>query len=69
MGGLEAVDLGDRTGDDDAHGIGHVVLLERIGNRLLAGLAAKAEDIRIISVFRGFFCLFLSHGLPQLKSA
>ena len=69
MRGLEAVDLGDRTGDDDAHGIGHVVLLERIGNRLLAGLAAKAEDIRIISVFRGFFCLFLSHGLPQLKSA
>ena len=32
--GLEAVDLGDGARDDDAHGIGHVVLLDDVGDEL-----------------------------------
>ena len=31
---LEAVDLRDRTGNDDAHRVGHIVCLDRFGYRL-----------------------------------
>ena len=34
---LEAVDLRDGTGDDDAHRVGHIVFLYRFGDRLWAG--------------------------------
>ena len=31
VGGLEAVDLRNGAGDDDAHGVGHIVLVQRLG--------------------------------------
>ena len=36
VGGLEPVDLGDGAGDDNAHRVGHVVLFQRLGDRLVA---------------------------------
>ena len=47
VGGLEAVDLRDGAGDDDAHGVGHVVLLQRVGDGLLRGLAPEPEDVGV----------------------
>ena len=47
VGGLEAVDLRDGAGDDDAHGVGHVVLFQGVGDGLFGGLAAQSEDIRV----------------------
>ena len=38
MGGLEAVDLRDGAGDNDRHGIGHVVELQGVGDVLLEHL-------------------------------
>ena len=37
MRGLKAVDLRDGSGNDNGHGIGHVVDLQRFGDRLLSG--------------------------------
>ena len=34
VSGLEAVDLGNGTRDDDAHDVGHVVFLNGVGNQL-----------------------------------
>ena len=39
VGGLEAVDLRNGPGDDDAHGIGHVVGLQRVGDAAAAAAA------------------------------
>ena len=35
MGGLEAVNLRNGTGNNDTHGVGHIIQLKRIGNALL----------------------------------
>ena len=61
MGGLEAVDLRDGAGDDDAHGVGHVIRFQRLGDGLLQNLRPQADDIGII-VFFCFFLLFSCHN-------
>ena len=43
--GLKAVDLGERTRDVDAHGVGHVVDLERLRDRLVGDLGVQADDV------------------------
>ena len=45
VGGLKAVDLGERTRDVDAHGVGHVVDLERLRDRLIGDLGVQADDV------------------------
>ena len=58
VGGLEAVDLRNGAGDDDAHGVGHVVGLQRLGDGLLQHLGLQAHNIGIIVFFPfGFFLL------------
>ena len=59
---LEAVDFGDGARDDDAHGIGHVVRVERLGDCLIDHRAAQTHHIRIRRPMDGtFFCFFLCH--------
>ena len=58
MGGLEAVDLRDGPGDDDAHGVGHVVDFQGIGDGLLHHLAVEAHDpggFGALALFGGLF--------------
>ena len=43
--GLKAVNLGERTRDVDAHGVGHVVDLERLRDRLVGDLGVQADDV------------------------
>ena len=43
--GLKTVDLGERTRDVDAHGVGHVVDLERLRDRLIGDLGVQADDV------------------------
>ena len=43
--GLKAVDLGECTRDVDAHGVGHVVDLERLRDRLVGDLGVQADDV------------------------
>ena len=45
--GLEAVDLGERARDVGAHGVGHVVGLERLGNGLLRDLGVQSDDVLV----------------------
>ena len=54
---LEAVDLRDGARDDDRHGVGHVVRLQRLADRLLEHLRPQAHHIRVVllSAFRLFF--------------
>ena len=54
---LEAVDLRDGARDDDRHGVGHVVRLQRLADRLLKHLRPQPHHIRIVllSAFRLFF--------------
>ena len=59
---LEAVYLRNGAGYYNAHGIGHIVLLERFGYRLLKDLGAQADDVGIIELFL-FGYLFFSHKL------
>ena len=64
---LEAVDLRDGARDDDRHGVGHVVRLERIADGLLHGRAAQPLHLRIDPLFCfGFF--FLCHFFRPLPS-
>ena len=62
MGGLEAVDLRNGPGDDDAHGVGHVVGLQGVGDGLLHHRRLEAQDVGVpefgLSVFG---CLLLWH--------
>ena len=48
VGGLKAVYLRDRAGDDDAHGVGHKVFLERFGDRLFEDDARVFNDGGVI---------------------
>ncbi len=48
VGGLEAVDLRDGPGDDDAHSVGHVVGLQGIGDGLLHHGGPEAQDVGVI---------------------
>ena len=47
VGGFEAVYLRDCSGDDNAHGVGHIVGLESFGNRLLRYFSAQTDDVRV----------------------
>ena len=59
---LEAVDLRDRTRDDHAHRVGHVVDFQRLADRLLQHLGAQALDVlRDLGAFFHFFGFFLPH--------
>ena len=51
MGGLEAVDLRDGPGDDDGHGVGHIVDLQGVRDGLLQGLAHKPHHVGGIDLF------------------
>ena len=44
---FEAVDLRDSAGDDDGHGVGHIICLQRLCNRLLNGFLSETIDIGI----------------------
>ena len=48
---LEAVDLRQGTGDDDAHGVGHIVGFQRIGDGRFQHLARR-EDLDVIAQLR-----------------
>ena len=62
MRGLEAVDLRDSAGDDDAHGVGHIVFVQRDGDGLVDHRAAQAHHIGIGAAVNGAFRLiFLCH--------
>ena len=45
MRGLEAIDLGEGTRDVGAHGVGHVVGLERLRDGLRRDLRVQADDV------------------------
>ncbi len=58
VGGLEPVDLRDGPGDDDAHGVGHVVGLQRVGDGLFHHRRVEADDVGrvyLMLVVVGFF--------------
>ena len=59
VGGLEAVDLRDGPGDDDAHGVGHIVGLQRVGDGLLHHRRPEAHDVGVIGWMPGSFRLLL----------
>ena len=62
VGGLEAVDLRDGPGDDHAHGVGHIVLVQGRGDGLLHYRAPQAHDIGVRGGMDGFrFCFLLCH--------
>ena len=61
VGGLEAVDLRDGAGHDNAHGVGHIVAVQRFRNRLMDHLAVEAHHIGVDGVLGGQFRFFLSH--------
>ena len=46
--GLEAVDLRDGPGDDDRHGVGHVVQFQRLSNGLLQHLGVQPHHVGVI---------------------
>ena len=56
VGRLEAINFRDRTGNDDTHGIGHVVQLQCIGDALLLN--------EVIFIFFFGWSFFLSHNPP-----
>ena len=58
---LEAVDLRDGTRDDDRHGVGHVVGLQRLTDRLLEHLCPQPHHIRVVMFF-AFRLFFLWHS-------
>ena len=58
VAGLEAVNLRDCAGDNDAHGVRHVVLLQRFGDGLGDHLRLQADHVGVVCFFR--FLSFLS---------
>ena len=63
--GLKAVDLGERTRDVDAHGVGHVVDLERLRDRLVGDLGVQADDVLGVDLLFLWLVLrlFLCHDI------
>ena len=57
--GLEAVDLRNGPGDDDAHGIGHVIGLQGVGDGLFHHRRMEAHDVGVIGWMPGFARLLL----------
>ena len=67
MTGLEAVDLRNGARNDDAHGIRHVVFLQRLGDRLGDDLRLQTDDIRIAAALERSLGFFLSgHNICSL---
>ncbi len=68
VGGLEPVDLRNGPGDNDAHGVGHVVGLQRVGDGLFHHRRVKADDVGrvyLMLVVVGFF--LFGHGYDSLS--
>ena len=67
MGGLEAVDLRDGTGDNDAHGIGHIVGLQGLGDGLFQHLGPQTHHVGIVVIlfFLGFLLSHFKTRLPE----
>ena len=64
VGGFEAVDLRDGPGNDDAHGVGHIVEFQRVGDGLLHHRRMEPHDVGIIYFWPVFLRLLLFwHGL------
>ena len=59
VGGLEAVDLRNGPGDDDAHGVGHIVEFQRVGDGLLHHRAPQPHYVGVARVPYFFFFRFL----------
>ena len=59
VGGLEAVDLRYGAADDDRHGVGHIVLVQRTGDGLLHHRAPQAHHVGVGGTVDGFFFRFL----------
>ncbi len=66
VGGLEAVNFRQRAGNNNAHGVRHVVCFQRIGNGAFDDLTGR-EDLDVIAQLRAgrggflfgcFFCHF-----------
>ena len=64
---FEAVDLRQGTGDDDAHGVGHIVGFQRIGDGRFQHLARR-EDLDVIAQLGPGSNDFFSFVLPSLFS-
>ena len=63
VGGLEPVDLRDGPGDDDAHGVGHIVDFQRVGDGLGHHGGLQALDVGVRRPVAGCFRLvFLRHS-------
>jgi len=72
VGGLEAVDLRDGAADDDRHGVGHIVLVQRGGDGLLHHRTPQAHHVGIARVPYFFFLGFLfchRNGVLSLSKA
>ena len=73
VGGLEAVDLGQGAGDDDAHRIGHIVGFQGAGDGVLKD-AARVQDLNAVAQLRAdrferFFCCSFCHSLSSLSNS
>ena len=53
VAGLETIDLRNCPGNDDAHGVGHVVILQGITDGLLLHLRFKALDMQVLRAHPG----------------
>ena len=51
VGGLEAIDLGQGAGDDDAHRVGHIVGLQRAGDGIFQH-TARVQDLNAVAQLR-----------------
>ena len=69
VGGLEAVDLRDGPGDDDRHGVGHVVSLQGVGDGLFHHRRVEAHDVGGRSGFLGGCLVVFLHTVPQKAAA
>ena len=54
VAGLEPVDLRDGPGDDDRHGVGHVVGLQGVGDGLLQHGGPQAHHVGVADPGLGF---------------
>ena len=67
--GLKPSISGMRAGDDDAHRVGHVIALQRLGDAALDD-AARVQDLHRVAELRPlerrfFLGLFFCHSFPS----
>ena len=58
---LKSVNLRNGSRDDDAHGVRHIVLLQRFGNRLGNDLRLQSDNVWIVILFRLCACFLSRH--------